>query len=424
MGNGKWEEGNEAESHSGTLKPAKIFPISHFPFPILQAFRASLFLILLVVSVGVLPAPVFAQQDYEKELAAQRKELDAVRSKLLREQRELATLKTKKTATIGQLKKLEDNITETNRYMARLEAAERILDASVRNTRGDLREIEDRLETRSEILARRARLLYMAGRPEDLLFLPSSGEASFLERAHMVRRLLEYDRRLVGENRRDMGLKQEGLKKLLVQSAELEDFQKRKQREMATFTSARNDQEKTLKTLTRDEAAKAKALKQLEENAKKLDAIIRALEKRRQDGLASGRKGRELETGTRYCAPVQGKVVSRYGLQHHATLGTSTRNLGIEIDASAGTPVRAAVSGEVAMITAIPGYGRGIILDNGSGYFTIYANLSGVRVSVGDAVNTCQEMAALAASPGSLYFEVRRGTKTLDPEAWLKGGGK
>jgi septal ring factor EnvC (AmiA/AmiB activator) len=30
-------------------------------------------------------------------------------------------------------------------------------------------------------------------------------------------------------------------------------------------------------------------------------------------------------------------------------------------------------------------------------------------------------MASLAASPGTLYFEVRRGTKTLDPEGWLKG---
>ena len=358
--------------------------------------------------------------DVEKELAAQRKELDAVRTRLVREQRELATLKTKKSATLGQLRKLEGNIAETNRYLQKLEATERALAASVRDTRGDLRELEGRIQTRSGILAKRARLLYMAGPPEDLLFVPAVGQADFMQRAYMVRRLLAYDRRLIGEDRVDRGLKEDGLNKLLVQTAELEDFQRRKQREMATFTSARKDEEKMLTTLTRDEAEKARALKQLEENARKLDAIIRALEKRRQDAVASGRKGRELETGTRYCAPAQGKVVSRYGLQQHATLGTSTKNLGIEIEAAAGTSVRAAVSGEVAMITDIPGYGRGIILDNGSGYFTIYANLAGVRVAVGDAVNTCQDMATLASRPGTLYFEVRRGTKTLDPEAWLR----
>lgn len=406
------------------LRQRASFLISHFSFLIPRPASSALrtFVFALILGFGFTAVPSFAQSsDVEKELAAQRKELDVVRARLLREQKELATLKTRKTATIGQLRKLEENIAETNRYLKKLEATERLLEASVRETRGDLRELEGRIRTRSGILARRARLLYMQGPPENLLFIPAVGESDFMQRAYMVRRLLAYDRRLIGEDRSDRGRKQEGLNKLLVQTAELEDFQRRKQREMATFTSARNDGEKTLQTLQRDEAEKARALKQLEENARKLDAIIRALEKRRQDALASGRKGRELETGTRYCAPAQGRVVSRYGLQHHATLGTSTKNLGIEIDAAAGAAVRAAVSGEVAMVTDIPGYGRGIILDNGSGYFTIYANLSGVRVAVGDAVGTCQEMASLAAKPGTLYFEVRRGTKTLDPEAWLKG---
>lgn len=409
----------------GVGKTRREFSIFHFPFPGRQ-IRAGLLTLLLIFFAALSAPPVFSETaaEFEKQLAEQRKELDAVRAKLKREQRELANLKNRKTATMGELRKLQNNITETNRYLSKLEATERKLKASVNTTRGDLRAIEGRLKTRSEVLAKRARLLYMAGRPEDMLFVPGNGEADFLQRAHMVRALLEYDSRLVEENRRDAGRKRDGLQKLLVQTAELENFQKRKQREMASFTSAKNSQEKTLHTLKRDEASKARALKRLEENAKKLDAIIRALEKRRREELARGRKGRELETGTRYCAPAQGRVVSRYGLQHHATLGTSTRNLGIEIDASAGSAVRAAVTGEVAMVTEIPGYGPGIILDNGSGYFTIYANLAGIGVAVGDVVNTCQEMGTLASSPGTLYFEVRKGTKTLDPEAWLKSAGK
>lgn len=383
-------------------------------------------LVLAFFAASALAPFTFAQpapsvEDFEKQLADQRKELDAVRAKLQREQKALEALKGRKTATLGEIRRLEQNIAETNRYLAKLVETEHKLDASVRATRGDLHDIEDRLRARSTILARRARILYMTGRPEDILFVPGFGEAGFLQRAYMTRRLLEYDRRLVGEHRRDAGLKEQGLKKLLVQSAELEDFQRRKEREMASFTNARDDQEKTLRGIQRDEVSRAQELKRLEENARKLDAIIRALEKRRRDAIAQGRKGRELETGTRFCAPVQGRVVSRYGLQYHQTLKTATRNLGIEIEGAAGAPVRAAVTGEVAMITEIPGYGPGVILDNGSGYFTIYANLGSIRVKVGDVINTCQEMASLAASPGTLYFEVRRGTKTLDPEGWLKG---
>ncbi len=381
-------------------------------------FHISSFIFCLLLAIS----PSFAQSsETDKELASQRKELNAVRARLEKEQKELSVLRNRKTATVGELRKLETNIARTNDYLKKLESTERALKASADNTRGELREIQGRLNSRSRALAKRARILYMSGRPENLLFIPGLGEGDFLKRAYLVRRLIAYDRRLVVENRADMGQKQAGLKKLLVQTEEIENFQKRKQEEVATFTRAKTGQQQTLNTLTRDESTKAKGLKQLEENAKQLSAIIRALEKRRKDQLAQGRKGRDLETGTRYCAPVQGSVVSKYGLQYHATLGTSTKNLGIEIEGADGAPVRAAVSGEVAMITAIPGYGRGIILDNGSGYFTIYANLSGIRVSVGDAVKTCQEMASVADNPGQVYFEVRRGTQTVDPEAWLRG---
>jgi septal ring factor EnvC (AmiA/AmiB activator) len=379
------------------------------------------FHVFLVFLLAAAVLPAHSQSDYEKDLAAQRKELNAVRAKLEKEQRELTVLKKKKTVTLGELRKLENNIAATNRYLKKLEATERALKSSVNDTRADLREIEGRLSRRSRAMAKRARILYMSGRPENLLFVPGVGEGDFLQRAYLVRRLIAYDRRLVVENRADMGQKQAGLKKLLVQSEELEQFQRRKQQEVATFTRAKTSQQKTLKVLQSDETTRTRALRKLEENAKQLNAIIRALEKRRQEEAAKGRKGRSLETGTRYCAPVQGSVVSKYGLQYHATLGTSTKNLGIEIEGADGAPVRAAVSGEVAMITTIPGYGRGVILDNGSGYFTIYANLSGIRVSVGDAVKTCQEMASQASNPGRVYFEVRQGTRTLDPEAWLKG---
>jgi septal ring factor EnvC (AmiA/AmiB activator) len=131
-----------------------------------------------------------------------------------------------------------------------------------------------------------------------------------------------------------------------------------------------------------------------------------------------------LDRTGKTCQPADGAVVSSYGLQYHATLGTTTRNLGIEIQSRGGAPVRSAVAGEVALITTIPGYGLGIILDNGSGYFTLYANLSGIRVALGEKVTACQEIASVAARPGRVYFEVRQGTRTLDPVAWLKGSAK
>src|SRR5690606_40159740 len=148
-------------------------------------------LALALVMAHVVAPPVWAQSaaEVERELAEQRKELNAVRERLKREQRELANLKNKRSATQGELNKLRRNIEATNQYLKKLEATERTLNASVRTTRSDLATIETRLKTRPELPAKRARLLYMAGRPEDLLFLPATGESDVLQRHHMARHL-------------------------------------------------------------------------------------------------------------------------------------------------------------------------------------------------------------------------------------------
>ena len=365
-----------------------------------------------------------ASRDTDRDLARQRKELDALRVQVEAGQKELAALKVKKSATVDELENLSINIALTDRYLRKLENMELQLVTSVNATQEELHGIQGSLDTRASIMAKRVRLLFMTGRPEKQLFeAPSSGGGNFFTRVYWVRRMVRYDHRLVGETREDMHRKQEALDQLLAKRRELDEFQRRKRGEMDRFSRAKADQEKTLLTLQQSESMKASALRKLQENARQLTDIITALEKRRRSEMARNpkKKPRELEIGKHYCSPVEAPVVSRYGLQYHALLGTSTRNLGIEMEARAGTAVRAAVSGEVALITRIPGYGQGVILDNGSGYFTIYANLDNIRVAVGDKVRTCQEIASEAADPGRVYFEVRKGTATLDPEMWLKG---
>ncbi len=361
-------------------------------------------------------------RDTDRELARQRKELDALRSQLEAGQKELAQLKAKKSATVDELEKLSNNIAMTDQYLRKLESVESQLADAVDTAQEQLRGTQGRLDARSDAMARRARVLFMQGRPERLLFGSPAGESDFFRRVYWVKRMVRQDRRLVGETREDFGRQQDNLQNLLSKREELKEFQRRKREEMQRFARAKADQEQTLDALQQTESAKAAALRKLRENARLLNEIIAALEKRRKQELARSpnKKPRELETGSRYCAPSEGPVVSHYGMQYHALLGTSTRNLGIEIEASSGAPVRAAVSGEVAMIARIPGYGQGLILDNGSGYFTIYANLSEIRVAVGEKVKTCQEIASEAPDPGRVYFEVRKGTETLDPEAWLK----
>jgi murein DD-endopeptidase MepM/ murein hydrolase activator NlpD len=95
---------------------------------------------------------------------------------------------------------------------------------------------------------------------------------------------------------------------------------------------------------------------------------------------------------------------------------------GVEFQAPAGTSVRAVASGRVAFSDRYGSYGRLVILDHGDGYYTAYGGLGSVEVRVGDEVSGFARLGSIAAAGGggsALYFEVRKGTKTLPPRQWL-----
>jgi septal ring factor EnvC (AmiA/AmiB activator) len=73
------------------------------------------------------------------------------------------------------------------------------------------------------------------------------------------------------------------------------------------------------------------------------------------------------------------------------------------------------------------GYGKIVILDHGSAWYTVSGHLDEIDVAVGDAVARGAPIGRVGdtgslAGP-QLYFEIRRGGEALDPADWLRGGG-
>lgn len=94
---------------------------------------------------------------------------------------------------------------------------------------------------------------------------------------------------------------------------------------------------------------------------------------------------------------------------------------GLEFQASAGTPVRAAAAGRVAFSDRYGSYGQLVILDHQDGYYTVYGGLGGVEVRVGDDLSRRARIGVIGNDSGkpALFFEVRKGTRTLPPRPWL-----
>jgi septal ring factor EnvC (AmiA/AmiB activator) len=122
--------------------------------------------------------------------------------------------------------------------------------------------------------------------------------------------------------------------------------------------------------------------------------------------------------------PAEGRIVAGFGRQVHPRFGTETFRRGVDIEAEEGAPVRAVYAGTVLYRGWLKGYGNLIILDHGSGYYTLYAHASELLVAEGDRVRAGQGIARVGDTgslEGSrLYFEVRYQGRPEDPEQWLR----
>lgn len=117
--------------------------------------------------------------------------------------------------------------------------------------------------------------------------------------------------------------------------------------------------------------------------------------------------------------PVEGKIISRFGPKENGL-----HNDGINILVPANTPVKAAQSGVVAYSgNEMKGYGNLLLLRHADGWMTAYAHNSKLLVKRGDTV-TKGQIIARAGQTGNVtrpqvHFELRRGSKAVDPQSVL-----
>jgi murein DD-endopeptidase MepM/ murein hydrolase activator NlpD len=105
------------------------------------------------------------------------------------------------------------------------------------------------------------------------------------------------------------------------------------------------------------------------------------------------------------------------------TSGFAGKHQGIDIAAPAGTPVLAFATGVVEARDAGKGCGERLRIRHEFGAMSVYCNLGGIRVAVGDIVARGATLAEVAAGTERqkphLHFELEIGGEKVDPIAHL-----
>jgi murein DD-endopeptidase MepM/ murein hydrolase activator NlpD len=109
--------------------------------------------------------------------------------------------------------------------------------------------------------------------------------------------------------------------------------------------------------------------------------------------------------------PVQGRIIRGY---------SKGSNEGIDISAAPGTAVKAADDGTVAAITEDADQVPIIVVRHADNLLTVYANVTGIKVSKDERVRKGQDIAALRSGDAAyVHFEIRQGFDSVDPTPYL-----
>lgn len=188
----------------------------------------------------------------------------------------------------------------------------------------------------------------------------------------------------------------------LAQKENIEQLIKEKQKELEDTKSRIN--------------TSSKELKKLQEAQKKQEAEIAAIERAI---LARRNSGRILSGGLIWPCPDSKRITSNFGSRKSPTKGASSYHEGIDIGAPTGTKVIAAASGEVVISKYSYSGGNYIMIDHGSGIFTVYMHLSKRSCDVGTEVKQGQKIGEVGSTGYStgphLHFGIRKNGKYVNP---------
>ena len=116
--------------------------------------------------------------------------------------------------------------------------------------------------------------------------------------------------------------------------------------------------------------------------------------------------------------------MGRFGVQKHAKeRRVRIENNGIDVLVSKYEKILASGDGVVKAVLQIPGSNTSVIIDH-NGYYTVYSNIRGVKLKIGDKVKAGDYLALIGLDDeglNKLHFELWKGTSKINPEEFFEG---
>ena len=395
----------------------------------------------LVALVGMLlvcaTTPAQGQQDtVQQQIRASQQRLQEIRAEREQLQEEMQSLQGRARDISTELANIERQVEASADVLQELDYQTAALAARVGDITSQLVRARDRLQERTVVLTQRLRSIYRKGPMHAVRVLLSADSFSeLLNRYKYLHLISVHDQMLLDEIEgleQDLTTKEQELNRSL---AQIERLRADKLSEFAQLQYLEQSRAETLESVQGRVSQAERQIQQLAEDERRLTDVVEELERRRVEA----ERRRRLAGGTGEAAtlsarnlgqlawPVEGSILYRFGPERRPN-GVTLRRNGIGIEAEPGTPVKAVRTGTVVVARPMEGFGPGVVLSHGGGYYTLYLYLGEIRVQPGKEVATGEVIGTIGQGPEEgphLYLQIHapvqgRSPVPVDPLPWLQ----
>lgn len=354
--------------------------------------------------------------DSVSDLRKEKARLTEMKRKAEKAAAELAeTLRREKTSR-SRMGELESRLAKQRRLIVGIDRRLAALGGQLDRAEREVRALEEEKGRAQRGMSAAASIVFTSdlGRP---CMLPDAAVCE--RRRYIADRILKEEGERYGRLAADQ---QEKERTLSVIERRLEDSERRMAQQKKVGEKLASQQEaerRRLAEIEKRKKDKAKELRALRARIARMESLVSRIERRmKARGMRKPGPSRFSGVAGGLAPPLAGKVVGRFGKQRDPLFDVDVESRGVEIEAESGAVIHAVGSGEVVFEGSVSGFGRVLILQHGSGLFSVYGKAERFTVKQGQAVAAREAVGKLPVNPGGksvLYLELRAAGTAIDP---------
>ena len=354
-----------------------------------------------------------------KNLKSSLTDIEALKAELEKSKNDLSAYVTQLD---GELSGIQEKIEQYNTLITEKEQ-------QIADTTEDLNEAISLQEEQYVAMKQRIKFMYERG---DTFYLEtifsSSSISDLINKADYIEALSRYDRDKLDEYVEIIQMVQICKEELEAEKEVLDEAKIAVEEEEANISALIQEKEAQLYSVSSDISTKEAAIREYEAMIEQENAEIAALEKaiaEEKARLEAENAQARIYNGGMFTWPCPNytRISDEYGMRPHPTLGIEKFHNGLDMAAPGGSSILAAYDGDVVAATYSSSMGNYIMIDHGSGLYTIYMHCSALYVSKGQTVTKGQKIAAVGSTGRStgnhLHFGVRLNGNYVNPWNYL-----